>query len=1461
MEFGLLGPLAVRRDGIAVPVPQGKQRTLLAALLLNAGTIVSLDDLTGALWGAAPPPSSRVTIQNYVMRLRKALGDADGTRITTHAGGYSIAVADGESDIARFRASLAASRAAARDGRWDTASAEARTALSLWRGEPLADVDSALLSTRDVPRLAELRLQALETRVDADLRLGYDDELVAELRQLTAAHPLREHLRAQLMLALYQHGRQAEALAAYREVRELLVRELGTEPGPELRDLHQQILGADPALPGTVTTGMVTPGLVTSAAGATSAGGASTLIPGAVIVTPPPAAGGRDRDGGNGHVASGRGRDTRAADDARSHPGPSPYRGLAAFTERDAPLFFGRETATAEVVDRLAARLDGGGLVVVSGVSGAGKSSLLRAGVLPRVRDGGLPGAPEASSWPRVVCAPGHDPLEELAVRIAPLIGADAAEVHERLTRDPAGFALTVRQAALTSAGPQGRVLLVIDQCEQLFTLCESPARRQAFVTALSAAATARPYPAALVVVAVRADFEARLADYPELSAAVQDRYLLTAMTRRQLRLAIARPAVAAGSCVDDDLVTVLLDEVYPGAAVLPLLSHALDQAWRTRAGGPLTLSDYERAGGIEGAVAASAQRAYDGLSPGRRTVARQVFTMLTATGDDGTDTAARAWRTDLTAGKDADGIRDVDAVLETFAAERLLTLDAETVEISHEALLTAWPLLRDTWLADARADRVTRTRLRATAAEWRQAARDPSYLYQGSRLDTAAGTAARIEADTRLPPLSQTEKDFLQASRRASRRRLRSRREVTAVLLALVVALTVVWAVSVHDGRAAATQRDILAAQELISESGSSAATAAQIQSVQAWSLDHSPQAYAAMLAAAANPEIKTIDTGSDVSSLAFSANGAYFATGSDDGAVQVWDTATRRKVSEPLGASTTGSTVLGFGTTGSTLVTYAGAAQVWDGATASQIGGAFAYAVGASSPLRNMPAPSPGLAALSADGSSLVTLGSDGTTQLWNTATGADTGSPFTTVSGATAVALSADGADLATAGDDGAVTLWKLPDRRRAGRPLPASTARGASPVFSPGGSNLATISADGTARIWDSATGRETGAPLTADTPLNCAPAGGCVLAFSPDGRLLAAGDSDGTIVIWNVATGQQIGGPLTSGASVDALAFSPSGRTLAAGGQDGTVRIWDIALATFRPGGTALAHAFSAGVTATLSPDDKTLATISAGGVVRLWDAATGRETPRQPDTAGHSGTGDATIRWAGFSPDSATLATLDTTGTVRLWNVATGQPAGQPLTVAASAAALAPGGKVMTVTDPNGPVQLWDPATGQPAGKSFGTDSAFIDWLAPSPDGKTVAIGDSAGTVSVWKVATGQLISTISDATGSYPAAFSPDGSVLATVTSDGAARLWDVATGQPIGGPLPGGDVVQTMFTNGGNTLNVVTADGTTRQWNVSYLASPLKVLCTRLGGAITQADWHEYVPPGPGYRNGCPA
>jgi DNA-binding SARP family transcriptional activator/Tfp pilus assembly protein PilF len=248
MEFCLLGPLLVRRDDTTVPVGAGKQRAVLAALLLNANRVVPVEELAETLWGTAPPPSARVTVQNYVVRLRKALGEEGHGRIGTQPRGYMISVADSELDTTRFEVLLGTARRAARDGLWDAAATQARGALALWRGEPLSDVESELLASREVPRLADLRLQALETRIDADLHLGRPAEVTAELRRLAAAHPLREHLHALLMLALYRDGRQAEALAAYQAARHVLLEELGTEPGSELRVLHQQILNADPAL-------------------------------------------------------------------------------------------------------------------------------------------------------------------------------------------------------------------------------------------------------------------------------------------------------------------------------------------------------------------------------------------------------------------------------------------------------------------------------------------------------------------------------------------------------------------------------------------------------------------------------------------------------------------------------------------------------------------------------------------------------------------------------------------------------------------------------------------------------------------------------------------------------------------------------------------------------------------------------------------------------------------------------------------------------------------------------------------------------------------------------------------------------------------------------------------------------------------------------------------------------------
>ena len=249
IRFALLGPLQVTDgSGTAWPVPAAKQRIVLAALLLSAGSVVSAASLADALWETSEPPNAEAAVRNYLMRLRRVLGPA-GERIIRRPGGWMVELhRPGELDLAEVECLEGDARAAAAAGDWPRASSLLVTALAMWRGEPLADVPSAVLARRELGRLGELRLQLTEARVDADLCVGRDRELVAPLQQLTAEHPLREHLRAQLMLACYRSGQQAAALAAYREARQILAGELGVEPGPELRQIHQQILTASPDL-------------------------------------------------------------------------------------------------------------------------------------------------------------------------------------------------------------------------------------------------------------------------------------------------------------------------------------------------------------------------------------------------------------------------------------------------------------------------------------------------------------------------------------------------------------------------------------------------------------------------------------------------------------------------------------------------------------------------------------------------------------------------------------------------------------------------------------------------------------------------------------------------------------------------------------------------------------------------------------------------------------------------------------------------------------------------------------------------------------------------------------------------------------------------------------------------------------------------------------------------------------
>jgi DNA-binding SARP family transcriptional activator/tetratricopeptide (TPR) repeat protein len=267
-EYCLLGPLLVRRGGAALPALPGKQRVVLAALLLRANRMVSVQDLVVAVWGSSEPASARATLLNYVKELRKALAAPGGSPIETVPGGYLIRVGPDGLDVLAFEELRTQALLAAGAGAWARASECWHAAGQLWRGDPLADVPSEVLAVGEVPRLAEMRRQAVEGRIEADLHLGLHHAVVPELRQLTALHPLRERLHGLLMLALYRDGQQAEALAAYQRARQVVRDELGAEPGAELRNLQQQILAADPALAGPVLAAAPASGTSQSQAGA-----------------------------------------------------------------------------------------------------------------------------------------------------------------------------------------------------------------------------------------------------------------------------------------------------------------------------------------------------------------------------------------------------------------------------------------------------------------------------------------------------------------------------------------------------------------------------------------------------------------------------------------------------------------------------------------------------------------------------------------------------------------------------------------------------------------------------------------------------------------------------------------------------------------------------------------------------------------------------------------------------------------------------------------------------------------------------------------------------------------------------------------------------------------------------------------------------------------------------------------
>ena len=880
------------------------------------------------------------------------------------------------------------------------------------------------------------------------------------------------------------------------------------------------------------------------------------------------------------------------------------------------------------------------------------------------------------------------------------------------------------------------RLVLVVDQFEELFTTAgdeeASRAEREGFIAALHAAATVpvgpHERPAALVVVAVRADYLGRLIADPTLKPWV-DAGLFTVgpMSEAELRLAVTGPAAETGLAVEPALVEAVIADLREGAGgglgsgVLPLMSQAMAATWQYREGSQLTLRGYRRAGGVADAVDRSAQASYDALTSRQQDAARQVFTQLTVITPDGQFARRRCSRADLRSPA-SPMAADIDTVIDVFSAQRLLVLGQDSVEISHDALLQAWKQLRD-WLGDDQLDRVLYGEVITDAAAWDGNGRDSSYLYRPGRLAALGAAITRWQdAPTRYPPLPATAEAFLDAAHHTARRTTRRRRGAFAIL-ALLTALAVAASGFAFSQRAAAVrQRDQASYNQVVAEAlqyGTSNTPLAAQLNLAAYRIQPTPDLVSRLLNAANTPLPAQLGTGAGlVSSVAFSPDGRTLASSNAGGTIRMWNVADPAHASQ-LGPPRTADVAeqiagggadvasLAFSPDGRTLASSdnsdaGGYIQLWDVADRAHPrprGQAQPPSINTS----DHQAHSDSLA-FGPDGRTLASGDGNGTIQLWGIADPADLralGQPLTGSAVAVdSVAFSPDGHILASGNADGTIRLWHIADPAHPqpiGPILTGGTGAAYSVAFSPDGHTLASGDGNGTVRLWDvtdPARPRSLGSISTGSD-------GVASLAFSPDGHILASGSLDGTIWLWHVtnpADPSPLGQRLTGGDGVASLAFSPNGHTLASGSLDGAVRLWSLPQ-------TVLAGSAAAVGSAAFSPDGHTLASGDGNGTIRLWDVTDpAHPSPIGPVLTGSPGGG--AVESVAFSPEDHTLASGNADGTIRRWDIA----------------------------DPAHPRPIGPVLTGSPGGGA-------VESVAFSRDRHILASGNADHTIRLWDIA------------------------------------------------------------------------------------------------------------------------
>jgi WD40 repeat protein len=1157
---------------------------------------------------------------------------------------------------------------------------------------------------------------------------------------------------------------------------------------------------------------------------------------------------------------------------------PAPYRGLLPFEADQARFFFGREADYRALIEKLKRY----SFVAVIGASGSGKSSLVRAGLLPRLKS---QESLDSRQWRSLIFTPGSQPLRALAEQLATFGPATdrlrlADELTDRLSRRADGLRTAI--TTLLADHPQP-VLLVVDQFEELFTMCRGSSAHcrslvEQFVTNLAEAAGGSDN-RIRVLITLRADFLDRCLALASLRDLLQDRqFLLGPLSEGSLREAMARPAQEVGAFFEKGLINTIMRDVSPEPGILPLLQHALYELWRARRGPWLTLEAYEASGGVSGALRRRAQATYDALTPDQKRLARSIFLRLTALGEGASDTRRRAARAELyPAGVDP---AQVESVLHALSSEqaRLIVADEQTVEVTHEALIQQWDTLHEWLEADREALRTHRHLTRA-AQEWARLGRDPGELYRGARL-----AQAREWAETQANELNELEQAFLKASlaeqerlaqeREAQRQRdleaaqklaraeeqraeeaearAREQAQATARLrrrnlglvafgfMALLFALAAgIFAalsnMSANTARSAqATAEAERERAELQANLAFSRQLAAQAQSL----ADQNPET--AMLLAIEAQRAAQTDEATDIMAklpyiyppiatrlhghtgrvvdIAWSPDGVYLASKSNDGNVIIWEpesgqsnTLRDPRLNDVLGgglltmANMMGTHGLAWNPIGRQL------------ASASVEETILIWSPVVSQPLAILKSPGPvsGLA-WRPDGSQLAAASRDGTVNIWllSALLGSSNAAHLNLEGHAEnveSVAWSPDGSYLASASSDQTIIIWDTNSGRVLTR-LQGHTGSVVSVAWRPDGRQLASASADQTIIIWDVNLGQPA-------VTLRDYSRGIKNVAWSPDGRQLASASDDNTVVVWDIATAQPVTTLRGHTGGVTSLAWHPDGDRLASGSGDSTIIVWDL---TIGPPATRL-DASGRIFSLAWSADNRQIAAASSDDIVTLWDVTSLQETAV---LTGHS----HFVEHLAWSPDDIYLAAASQDNGVTVWNVASGRARQlYDRSGGVSEMSWSPDGQQLTTTLFDGSVVVWSLVTGQrttvlatdltksqseltlsPDGNRFASaleDNRIIIseaktrqtldiltsftktiWdLTWSPAGDQLAAAGDDGQIMIWETVSGQVTSLAGKTDTVWQMAWSPDGSRLASASSDKTVTVWDVASGKSL--------------------------------------------------------------------------